>query len=454
MDPNSRINDIVNARYRILKALGQGGSGITYAAEVLATGQRVALKELSLRGLADWKKIELFEREARTLETLTHPAIPAYIDYFQVDTADNRWFYLVQELAEGTSLFDRVNAGWRVDEAEARRIARAILVVLTYLHALNPPVIHRDIKPQNIILREDGHLYLVDFGAVQTVYRDSLRAGSTVVGTYGYMAPEQFRGQAVPTTDLYGLGATLLFLLTHQDPADLPQERLRITFRPYLSVSPSFADWLDRLIDPLVEDRFPSAQAALDTLDHPVNSLVSAPEDQSLIPRQPAGTRVLLEKTRHELNLDIPPVGFRGETVALGLFSLFWNGFLVVWTLGAAVGGGGFFALFSIPFWLIGGGMVIGVVNNILKRVHLHIGPHQFVLEQSLLGRTRRIEGKTADLSGVELQTAYTSNNRPIHVINLIEGVHNHKWGTPLSEVEKNWLVAEINDFLQQQRSR
>lgn len=131
-------------------------------------------------------------------------------------------------------------------------------------------------------------------------------------------------------------------------------------------------------------------------------------------------------------------MGFRGETVALGLLSLFWNGFLVVWTFGAATGGAGFFALLSIPFWLIGAGLVVGVVNYILKRVHLHIGPHQFVLEQSLLGRTRRLEGKTIDLSGAELQTAYTSNNRPIRVITLIEGVHNHKWGTPSARPKKH----------------
>ncbi|MGB6013633.1 MAG: serine/threonine-protein kinase, partial [Nodosilinea sp.] len=220
-------SEIIDGRYRILQPLGQGSSGTTYAAEVLATGQAIALKELSLRGLQDWKKIELFEREASILKALNHPAIPQYIDFFQVDTADNRWFYLAQDLADGASLADWVEVGGRVDEAEARRIAAAVLEVLVYLHGLNPPVIHRDIKPQNVIRRDDGHIYLVDFGAVQTVYRNSLSQGSTVVGTYGYMAPEQFRGQAVPATDLYGLGATLLFMLTHQSPADLPQERLR-----------------------------------------------------------------------------------------------------------------------------------------------------------------------------------------------------------------------------------
>ncbi len=80
--------------------------------------------------------------------------------------------------------------------------------------------------------------------------------GSTVVGTYGYMAPEQFRGQAVPTTDLYGLGATLLFLLTHRSPAELPTDRLKIDFRSRVQISEDFADCLEKMLDPDVEERF------------------------------------------------------------------------------------------------------------------------------------------------------------------------------------------------------
>ncbi|MGF1523609.1 MAG: serine/threonine protein kinase [Leptolyngbyaceae cyanobacterium] len=99
-----QVGIVVQDRYRILSVLGQGGSGITYAAEDTITGHRVALKELSLRGLSDWKKLSLFEREAQVLENLQHPAIPNYLDYFQVDTADNRFFYIVQELVEGKSL--------------------------------------------------------------------------------------------------------------------------------------------------------------------------------------------------------------------------------------------------------------------------------------------------------------------------------------------------------------
>ncbi|MEM1279001.1 MAG: serine/threonine-protein kinase [Cyanobacteria bacterium P01_H01_bin.152] len=254
-EPQS-IGTLVQARYKIMDILGRGGSGITYRAEDAFTGRQVALKELSLKGLSDWKQLELFEREARVLEDLAHPAIPNYVDYFQVDTADNRLFYIAQEIAEGRSLAELIAAGERFSETEVERIAAEVLEVLQYLHGLNPPIIHRDIKPQNIIRSADGRIYLVDFGAVQMAYREATAFGSTVVGTYGYMAPEQFRGQAYPTTDLYGLGATLLNLLTHQNPGDLPQQRLRIDFRQVVTVSEPFAAWLDGLLEPLLEERF------------------------------------------------------------------------------------------------------------------------------------------------------------------------------------------------------
>jgi len=452
MQPVHAVNDVIDSRYRIVRELGRGGTGVTYMADSLETGQRVALKELSLKGLKDWKQIELFEREARTLESLDHPAIPAYVDYFQVDTPENRLFYLAQDIAEGTSLADLVESGWRADEAEARHIAESVLKVLDYLHTLNPPVIHRDIKPQNIIRRQDGHIYLVDFGAVQTVYRNTLSQGSTVVGTYGYMAPEQFRGQAVPATDLYGLGATLLYLLTHQSPADLPQKRLRIDFRPYLSVADTFANWLDQMIDPLVEDRYPSAQAALRALTQPPESALTRGLQGPLSPpRRPAGSRVQLQKSRTELSIEIPPIGWRSETLGIGFFALLWNCGILAWTLGAISSGAPIiFALFSVPFWFVGLGMVGSVLNGMFGEARLKIDSQRFVLEQQLLTWSRRVEGNSADLSGVELRTAYTQNRRPVRSIILIEGVNTHKLGTSLTSVEKAWLVDELDAFIQQ----
>ncbi len=266
MEALHQPGDIIAERYRIIDILGQGGVGITYKAQDLKSSQRVALKALSLRQMGDWKVLDLFEREAKILAQLEHPAIPRYLDYFQVDTLEDRAFYIAQELAEGKSLADLVEIGWRTNEDGVRRIATQILEILVYLHSLKPPVVHRDIKPQNLIWGKDGKIFLVDFGAVQDTYRSTFAKGSTIVGTYGYMAPEQFRGQAVPATDLYGLGATVLFLLTHRSPSDLPQERLKISFRSRIQVSEGFADWLEKMLEPDVEDRFTSAKEALAAL--------------------------------------------------------------------------------------------------------------------------------------------------------------------------------------------
>ncbi|WP_373538426.1 ankyrin repeat domain-containing protein [Chamaesiphon sp.] len=260
---------IVDARYQLVELLGEGGSGSTYSAIRLVDGATVAIKILSLRHLNDWKQLELFEREAKVLEQLNHPQIPNYLEYFHVDTPTNRAFYIVQQLAPGKPLTAWIAAGWRGTEAEVRAIASQLLEILQYLHQQSPPLIHRDLKPHNIIRNDDGRVFLVDFGAVQDVYHNTLLKGSTVAGTFGYMAPEQFRGAAVPTSDLYGLGATILYLLTHRSPADLPQSRLKLSFRAHVHISDRFAGWLETILEPDTSARFPSATAALTALQTP-----------------------------------------------------------------------------------------------------------------------------------------------------------------------------------------
>ena len=261
-----QAGDVINQKYKIVDIIGQGSSGITYSAIALATKIEVAIKALSLQGVNDWKQIELFEREAKILANLDHRCIPQYIDYFCLDCNDSRNFYIVQQLAPGKSLFQLVRDGWRTNEAEIKSIAKQILEILIYLHGLVPPVVHRDIKPQNLIRSDEGKIFLVDFGAVQNTYYTNFKQGSTVVGTYGYMAPEQFRGQATPATDLYSLGATLVYLLTHCSPAELPHNNLKINFRERVNISNQFATWLDKILEPNLAARFTSADEALTDL--------------------------------------------------------------------------------------------------------------------------------------------------------------------------------------------
>ncbi len=261
----SRVGEVVGGAYRIVAELGRGGGGVTFEAEPVAGGEHVALKELDLRGVRDWKTLELFEREARTLRGLSHPRIPRYIADFRVDAPEGPIFYLAHELVPGKTLAQRAAEGVRLNEYDVKQIAAELLRVLGFLHAHVPPLIHRDIKPENVVRREDGALFLVDFGGVRDTARTA-SGGSTMVGTYGYMAPEQLRGVALPATDLYGLGATLLFLLTGRSPAELPHERLRLVVHKATNLSSGLAAWLQAMLEPAPEDRFESAEEAAKAL--------------------------------------------------------------------------------------------------------------------------------------------------------------------------------------------
>src|SRR4029077_17032967 len=134
--------------------------------------------------------------------------------------------YLVMEKIEGESLAALRARSATLSEAEVVRLLQDAADVLDYLPGRAPPVIHRDIKPGNVIRRPDGSFAFVDFGAV----RDKLRpeGGSTVVGTFGYMAPEQMQGRALPASDVYAIGATAVSMLTGCEPEELPHRGLAI----------------------------------------------------------------------------------------------------------------------------------------------------------------------------------------------------------------------------------
>jgi eukaryotic-like serine/threonine-protein kinase len=292
------INLALGNRYQIIDLLGEGGSGKTYHALDLQSHIEVAIKVLSLRGMGDWKTLELFEREAKILAQLEHPAIPAYLDYFQTKIAGEEAFCLVQAIAPGRSFTSWVESGYAFSESELRDIATQILKILSYLQTFAPPIIHRDLKPQNLLWSESGEIYLVDFGAVRDTYHLTITGGSTIVGTYGYMAPEQFRGQAVLATDLYGLGTTLLYLRSGQDPADLPVKQMKIDFRERVQFSPDFANWIERLLEPISEDRYRNADRALDYLHGKV--AIKIPR-----PKQPI---VQISYRDEDMKIVIPPI--------------------------------------------------------------------------------------------------------------------------------------------------
>lgn len=234
-----------DGRYRILGVLGEGTQAQTLSAvDEHHDGRKVAIKRFVVRGAKSWKDVELAEREARVLSSLSHPHLPAYVEHFE----ENGELYLVMELAPGESLQALRKRGGRLERDEVLRLLSELRDVLGYLHSRSPPIIHRDVKPGNVIRRPDGSFVLVDFGSVRD--RLKLEGGSTVVGTFGYMAPEQFQGRALPQSDVYGAGATALALLTGEEPENLPHRGLKLDVERILASDPELAAVLSKLVEP------------------------------------------------------------------------------------------------------------------------------------------------------------------------------------------------------------
>ncbi len=225
-EPGTRLG----ARYNILRELGEGGFGRTYLAEDLHRFKELCvLKEfvpqIDEPGLLA-KAQELFEREAKVLYQLEHPQIPKFRELMR----EGGQLFLVQDYVEGTTyrslLQSRQDYGGHFSETEITQLLYQLLPVLDYIHSLD--IIHRDISPENLILRaQDGLPVLIDFGSVKqiaaTVEQElSAEANKTRIGKAGYVPPEQFQSGSVDaTSDLYGLAATLVVLATGKEPQEL-----------------------------------------------------------------------------------------------------------------------------------------------------------------------------------------------------------------------------------------
>jgi serine/threonine protein kinase len=298
-----------DGRYALLRKLGEGSQGETYEAmdhgvgpeararaarkaplsdkwsryvreqksggEVPQDARLVAIKCFRVGSAKSWKDVELAEREARTLASLDHPRLPRYFEHFEEGGA----LYLVMEKIEGESLAAIRKNGRAMSAADVTRMLEDIGEALRYLHGRAPFVVHRDIKPGNVLRRLDGSFALVDFGAV----RDRLKpaGGSTVVGTFGFMAPEQFQGRASPGSDVYGLGATAITMLTGVDPEELPHVGLGIDVTRALpkSTPAPLARALAAMLIPDPDRRAGSIDEALALLrdDAPANRAEEAP---------------------------------------------------------------------------------------------------------------------------------------------------------------------------------
>ncbi|MGA7954801.1 MAG: serine/threonine-protein kinase [Gloeobacterales cyanobacterium] len=437
-------------RYQLKKRLGANGGKQTWLTVDDATGKEVTVKALYFGQGMEWQDLKLFEREAQTLKSLSHPRIPRYQDSFWLEQPEGNYFCLVQDYIPGISLAEKVRGGWRLDDAEVEKVATSILEILVYLHGQNPPVIHRDIKPNNLIWGEDNQVYLVDFGAVQAEV--SSGRTMTVVGTYGYMPPEQFGGRTVPASDLYGLGTTLLFLLTGTNPADLPQKDLKVQFQDRVRVGQPLKQWLERMVEPSLDRRFRDAEEALTFLKKK-NSLSSgktAKTDQIKRSVKPLGTIVELERTPEQLDIEIPSRPFHLRDAPGLVFAGVWLAFILVWS-SLAIRASFLFALFSLPFWAVGLFLLGTSLWPILGRTKIHIDHYAYEIIWGIKGLlTYRVTGKTKALTGARIQSNFKVNDRDVYYCALRSTTKQYPFAFGLNPFEQEWLVSEIEGWLEQ----
>jgi tRNA A-37 threonylcarbamoyl transferase component Bud32 len=215
--PLTKGATLQSGRFKIFALLSSGGLSAVYLAEH-ADGQLVILKESVVPQHIDdklkEKARELFDREAKLLLKLNHPQIARVIDHIVEGGRD----YLVLEYLSGQNLRQLVKRAGPQSEEIVLKWTVEIASVLEYLHGLEPPVVHRDLTPDNIVLKEDGSIAVIDFGAANEYVG---AATGTLIGKQSYIAPEQFRGKSSPLSDIYALGCTLNFLLTGEDPEAL-----------------------------------------------------------------------------------------------------------------------------------------------------------------------------------------------------------------------------------------
>ena len=472
---------VLQGRYQLQQQLGRNAGRQTWLAKDISTSpaESVIVKLLAFSPQMQWEDFKLFEREAQVLKNLNHPRIPRYRDYFSLDKQTGSglcWFALVQDYIPGSSLQQLIDEGKRFSEAQVRQIATNILHILIYLHDLNPPVLHRDIKPSNLILGKDRQVYLVDFGAVQDQAATE-GVTFTVVGTTGYAPLEQFWGKAVPASDLYALGASLIHLLTGTAPAELPQNNLRIQFKDRVSINPNFVHWIEALTTPDLEQRYSNARQALEDLK--ANRYLNATLQKI---RPPAGSKVKVWKSPTQLKIEIPGRGIKsfidliafagklilGSGAILSQLSLvclilfLFLGFLLALmaifsTAGSPLAGIIALVLFiSIIFLLplaLGVGLSTALSQELARltaslmprfaagKSYIFIDRDRFIIDKNLLGWCYlRQQGETSTIKNINL-----ISHKGVRISTKIA---RYSLGHKLNKSECYWLCQQVRDWL------
>jgi serine/threonine-protein kinase len=258
------IDTVFDGRYRILRRLGSGGMANVYLAEDTELGRRVAIKILNERYANDELFVERFRREAKSAAGLSHPNIVSIYDRGEAEGT----YYIAMEVIEGRSLKELIRESGRLRPAQAIAYTRQILSAVRFAHRNG--VIHRDIKPHNILIGSEERLKVTDFGIARAGASQMTEAGS-IMGTAQYLSPEQARGAPVTAaSDLYSVGIVLYEMLTGDvpfkgdTPVEIAMKHLNEQPHPPSAIAPGIPADLDRIVlralakDP--EERYASAE--------------------------------------------------------------------------------------------------------------------------------------------------------------------------------------------------
>ncbi|MEG4632797.1 serine/threonine-protein kinase [Microcoleus sp. AR_TQ3_B6] len=445
---------ILAERYEVQRQLGKQTGRQTLLARDLQTQELVVIKQLFLGGDFEWQDLKLFEREAETLKSLSYPAIPRYLDYLEIDEPDTKGFALVQTYVEGKTLEEHLRSGRTFSESEVKQLAKSLLEILIYLHEeQDPPVIHRDIKPSNILLHSRsghsvGQVYLVDFGSVQNQVA-KFGGTITVVGTYGYMAPEQFGGRSVPASDLYGLGATLIYLVTGLHPTELPHQDLRIQFADRVThLNSNLVDWLEWMTEPSLNKRLSSAGEAWLSLKNP------RPTEKTPIAVQRQGSDIKLTKNSEFIEVIIPPQG-----VGFGLIAMLSGVIAANVTLYISGYNGDINPLLFLilgSFLAVAG--VLKLIAALFVEVRLRIDRQQISYSSDMVGLrwNNSPPAPRQDIGKLEIEeieyTRRGTKQKLSRVSQIIIQAGNQKYQLGvkqrLKESEIEWLATELSQWL------
>lgn len=259
------IGSVIDGKYKILNVVGKGGMSVVYLAMNERANKQWAIKEVRKDGMQSFEVVKQnLVAETDLLKKLNHPHLPSIIDVIDCDDT----FLIVMDYIEGNPLSKALETSGAQNQDDVIEWAKQLCDVLGYLHSRKPPIIYRDMKPSNVMLKPDGNVMLIDFGTARE-FKSTSVADTTCLGTQGYAAPEQFggHGQTDARTDIYCLGATMYHLVTGHNPATPPYEMY-----PIRQWNPMLSSGLEEIILKCTQrnpdDRYQSCAELLYALDH------------------------------------------------------------------------------------------------------------------------------------------------------------------------------------------